>query len=551
MKKGLSLVSLVTVIVSFLAVGPIAQPAPAFAQAPAKPSGTLRVAITGFGRDTMDPAQQTWSGTGPVLSAMYDSLLKHSSDGKLIPGIAEKWEMSADGLSWTFYVRKGVKFHNGDPLSAKDVKFSLERFLNPAAKSPFTGTLKQNIKSVELVDDYTVKVHTRAKLPFFPNTLSMYLGPEGCVLPKDYITKGAGKDFKKQGKFIDKAPVGSGPWKFVDRRKGDFIAFEAVEGHWRTTPAFKKLIFYGVREESTRVAMLKAGEIDFSEISPDRIPEIKAAGLGILSTPQNVSPGINFFGTYVPEAADMPTSKIKVRKALSLAIDRAEVIKFLLHGEGVLPLPVGVVRGSPEVDIPYWEAYAKEAYRYDPAEAKRLLAEAGYANGFDMTIYSYPFVGRPWMVKLAEVVGAYWGRIGVKAKIMVMNYGPLRASFKKVPPDKMLWGAAATTQATVSRQSIPTLGMQSAYHSKGTFRLLNDPAVDRAIDTPFTIVDPAERRKAYQEAIKMVSDLYVSIPVFRGNSIYGVSKKVGKWNPLRGIPHGLGEAWETVQHAVK
>jgi peptide/nickel transport system substrate-binding protein len=457
--------------------------------------------------------------------------------------------MSEDGMSWTFHIRQGVNFHNGDPVRAKDVKFSLERFMHPDAKSPFTGTLKQNIDSIEVLDDYTVKVNTTDPLPFFPNTLSMYLGPEGCVMPMSYIINGAGEDFAAQSAFIDEAPVGSGPFKFVDRAKGDFMSFEVVEGHWRTTPAFKELIIYNVPEEGTRVAMLKAGEIDFCEVAPERIPELEAAGLGMLKTPNNVSPSVSFFGTFIEEAQDTPTADLKVRKALSLAINRSEIIEFLLLGEGTFPLPIGVVEGSPEVDIPYWEEYAKEAYRYDLEEAKALLAEAGYADGFDITLHTYPFTGRPWMVKLAEAVGAYWSAIGVNAQIITTDYGPLRAKFKKTPPDESLWGTATTNQATIARQSIPTLGMQSAYHSAGTFRLFNDPAIDSAIDDPFTMLDAESRKQAYQETIEMLSDTYVSVPIFRGNSIYGVSEEVGSWDPLQGIPHGLGEAWETVQHA--
>ncbi|MFC1983328.1 ABC transporter substrate-binding protein, partial [Chloroflexota bacterium] len=185
----------------------------------------------------------------------------------------------------------------------------------------------------------------------------------------------------------------------------------------------------------------------------------------------------------------------------------------------------------------------------NPAEAKQLLAEAGYADGFDMKLYTYPFVGRPWIGKMAEAVGAYWTKIGVNAEIVTMEYGPLRAAFKKVPPDEMLWGTACSTQQTISRGSIPTLGLQSVYHSAGTFRLFNDPAVDKLIDDPFTMVDPVERKKAYQKAIKTLSDTWVRIPVVQGDSLYAVSKEVGSWDPLRGIPHGLGEAWETVQHA--
>lgn len=518
---------------------------------PTGPYGTLRVAIENFGRETMDPASNTWSASGPILAAMYDSLFRHSVEGELIPGIVETWEMASDGMSWTFNIREGVTFHNGEALTAEDVVFSLERFLHKEAKSPFTGTLKANVESVEQVGEYTVKVTTTATLPFFPNTLSLYLGPEGMVMPKDYITDGAGGEFADQKAFIDGAPVGSGPWKYVDHAKGDFIELVAVEGHWRVTPAFEKLIIYLVPEDATRVAMLKAGEVDFVGISPDRKAEIEAAGLGILRSPNALNPGINFFGTYVPEAADKPTSNLKVRQALSLAINRDELIEFLLHGEGEPSLPRGVFFSSIDVDVPYFQAYAEDAYRYDQDEAKRLLAEAGYADGFDITLYTYPLTGRPWLSDIAEAVAAYWGQIGVNAQVVSLEYGAIRAQFKKVPPDEELWGMATTAQQTVSRMSIPTLGLQSTYHSAGTFRLLNDPDVDNAIDGPFRTMDAAQRAQMFNEVIEDLNDMYLSLPVFLANALYGVSAEIGDWQPVTGNVLVLGELFETIQHASK
>lgn len=518
--------------------------------AAAKPYGDLKVALSEFGRETMDPASNTWSATGPILAAMYDSLIRHGPDAKLAPGIAEKWEMSKDGLSWMFYIRKGVKFHNGDPLTAKDVKFSLERFMNPKSQSPFSGTLKQNIKSVEVIDDYTVKVTNTATLPFFPNTLSMYLGSEGCVMPMDYIVKGAGTDFTEQSKFIDKAPVGSGPWKYVRSKQGDFVEFTAIEGHWRVTPAYKNLIIYYVPEDSTRLSMLKAGEVGFIEVGADRKAEIEAApNLKLLRIPGAQNPGINFYGTYVAEAKDKPVSKLEVRKALSLAINRDEMIKYLLLGEGGPSLPRGITGNTLDVDVDYWKDYARVAYRYDPAEAKRLLAAAGYPNGFEMTMYTYAITGHPWMSKAAEGVAAYWGQVGVRTQIVNIEHGAIRALFKTIPPNEKLWGNASTAQMTVARMSIPTLGLETIFDSKGTFRLLNDPKVDKAINAPFTMTDPAERAKSVKDVFHLVNDQYVSIPLFMSNGLFGVSKEIGDWKPIPGNALALGELWETVQHA--
>src|SRR4051812_25536183 len=196
--------------------------------------GTLVFAVETLGAQTLDPILEGRPGNAVYQATMYDSLVGFDSKkGGLGPGVAEKWELSEDGLTWTFHLRPGKKFHNGDKLTAADVKFSLERQMSPESLSSAKATLQKIIKGIEAADELTVKIQTNGPQIGLPSMLSRAVAPEGAVMPKNYIEKVGVEEFRKK-------PIGSGPWKFVRNVPGDRIEFEAVDyPHWRGTPHFK------------------------------------------------------------------------------------------------------------------------------------------------------------------------------------------------------------------------------------------------------------------------------------------------------------------------
>ncbi len=219
-----------------------------------EPKGTLIFAVESLAAQTLDPILEGRPGNAVYQAAMYDSLVGIDLDkGGVGPGVAERWDMSEDGLSWTFRLRAGQVFHNGDPLTAHDVKFSLERQMSPKSLAAAAASMRRSIKSIEVIDDLTVRVITNQPQLGLPAALSRAVAPEGAIMPKKYIDTVGEEEFRKK-------PVGSGPWQFVRSVPGDRIEFEAVtHQHWRGRPHFKTLHVLQIHEESTRVAMVRTG----------------------------------------------------------------------------------------------------------------------------------------------------------------------------------------------------------------------------------------------------------------------------------------------------
>ena len=305
----------------------------ALSPAPAQDQkGTLVFAVESLGAQTLDPILEGRPGNAVYQAIMYDSLVGFDlAKGGVGPGVAERWEMSPDGLTWTFHLRPGQVFHNGDKLTGNDVEFSLERQMGPGSIASAAASMRRTIKSIEVVDDLTVKVNTTSPQLGLPASLSRAVAPEGAIMPKAYIEKVGEEEFRKK-------PIGSGPWKFVRNVPGDRIEFTAVTTpHWRGRPHFKDLHVLLVPEESTRVAMVRTGEAAIASIGPETMLSASRAGLEILSVPGTMQAIFQVYGTYKPEVRDTPLGKPRVRQALSLAIDRKQVIEHVMNGRARLP----------------------------------------------------------------------------------------------------------------------------------------------------------------------------------------------------------------------
>src|SRR5215510_14257338 len=277
-----------------------------------EPKGTLVFAVESLAAQTLDPILEGRPGNAVYQAIMYDSLVGFDlKKGGVGPGVAERWELSPDGLTWTFFLRPNQTFHNGDKLTAHDVKFSLERQMSPGSLASAAASMRRAIKSIEVVDDLTVKVNTSSPQIGLPPSLSRAVAPEGAIMPKNYIEKVGEEEFRKK-------PIGSGPWKFVRNVPGDRIEFTAVTTpHWRGRPHFKDLHVLLVPEESTRVAMVRTGEAAIASIGPETMRSAARGGLEVLSVPGTMQAIFQFWGTYKPEVKDSPIAKVRVRQALS------------------------------------------------------------------------------------------------------------------------------------------------------------------------------------------------------------------------------------------
>src|SRR2546428_7634485 len=229
---------------------------------------TLVIALDTLGAQVMDPIMDTRAPHAHYHAPIWDSLVGFDlENGGIGPGAAERWELAPGGKSWVFYLRKNQRFHNGDPVTAHDVKFSLERVRRPESMSSGAAALRRAVDHIDVVDDLTVRVYTKGVIPQFAASLSRAVFMEGSVMPKKYIETIGAKGFRDK-------PVGSGPWKFVRSVPGDRVEYEAVAyPHWRGTPQVKRLTLPLVPEQSTRLALGRTGEAASASIGPEAVKE--------------------------------------------------------------------------------------------------------------------------------------------------------------------------------------------------------------------------------------------------------------------------------------
>ncbi len=496
--------------------------------------GTLVFAVESLGAQTLDPILEGRPGNAVYQAVMYDSLVGFNlAKGGVGPGVAERWELSADGLTWTFFIRPRQTFHNGDKLTAHDVKFSLERQMGPNSLATAAASMRRTIKSIEVIDDLTVKVHTTSPQIGLPAGLSRAVAPEGAIMPKAYIERVGEEEFRKK-------PIGSGPWKFVRNVPGDRIEFTAVATpHWRGRPHFKDLTLLLVPEESTRVAMVRTGEAAIASIGPETM----------LSVPGTMQAIFQFWGTYKPEVKDSPIAKVRVRQALSLAIDRKQVIEHVMNGKARLPYPFATFGYTDYFSAERWEKWAAEAYRYDPVLAKKILAEEGYPNGFELKFANTALPGTQFMVDIGTAIADMWTKIGVKVTLKHYEWGSF-APLERGQGPLIGW---ASMYRTAGRPDAPWR-YDGAFSPESTQRLLGDKddcseACQEFVTTYRTLLaelDPVKRTALTDHMVELVANSWMVIPILEGMGYYAINtKKVGRFEAIAGR-HELGDVFERI-----
>jgi peptide/nickel transport system substrate-binding protein len=505
--------------------------------------GTLTIALDTLGAQTMDPVLETRAPHAHYQAPVFDALLGFDYDkGGIGPGVAERWEPAADGLSWTFYLRPGLKWHNGDPLTAHDVKFSLERTMSQESVASRAAALRRNVKNLEVIDDRTVRIYTNGVQPYFPEGLSRAVFQEGQLMPKKYIETVGVEEFRKK-------PIGSGPWKFVRSVPGDRVEYEAVNyPHWRGTPHFKRLVILLVPEESTRVAMVRTGEAAIASISPESIKEVEAAKMRVVSVPGTMQAIYQFYGIYRPEYQNSPLADVRVRQALSLAINRQQLIDHIMYGQARWPLPLATFSYSVDMDTKRWEAWSREALRYDPERAKKLLAEAGYAGGFPLTFVNTALPGTPFMVQIGEAVADFWTKIGVQVTIKNVEWG----TFQPMERGEQKGLAGNASMFRTAGRPVAESRYQSGFHSTSQQHLLGDaehcPEVckefDRLHQTVVAERDEAKRAENNNRMLELVANTWVAVPILEGMGYWAVNpKQVGAFKAVPGR-HEFGDVFE-------
>ena len=442
----------------------------------------------------LDPGE-TESAITPflVLYAVHDAMVKPMPGGLTTPSLAESWTVSPDGLTYEFVVRSGVKFHNGDPVTADDVKFSFERYKGGGAK-----LLKDRVKEVQVVDARRVRFQLKEAWPDFMTFYGTTATGAGWVVPRKYIEKVGEEGFKK-------APIGAGPYRFVSIAPGIELVLEAFEGYWRKVPSVKRLILKSVPDETTRAAALKRGEVDIAYFLNGPVAEDvrRTPGLRLMAVRTNAVFFLDFAEQWDPKS---PWHDRRLRLAASLAIDRKAINEA--EALGFSGLTGNIVPRHMEFALPI------DPHPYDPKRAKQLLAEAGYPNGFD----GGDLTPNPPYFSMAEAVSTNLGAVGIRTRVRTME----RAAFLTAWREKKLRGIVLGAQGAGGNAATRIEGMatRGGMYAYGVL-----PEVEDLFQRQARELDRKKREELLHQIQRILHERVVFAPIWENGFIRGVGSR--------------------------
>src|SRR2546427_3793233 len=434
-----------------------------------------------------------------VMYAMHDALAKAMPGNPTAPSLAESWLVSPDGRVYEFTLRKGVKFNNGDPLTSEDVKFSFERYKGAAAKA-----IHDRVAAVETPSPLLVRF--RLKNPW-PDFMTFYTAASGAgwIVPKKYVEKVGDDGFKK-------APVGAGPYKFVSFNPGVELVLEAFEGYWRKTPSVKRLVFKVIADESTRLAALKRNEVDVVySIRGELAEELqRTPGLALKPAVIQAPQWVSMLDQWDPKS---PGHDRRVRLAANLAIDRKAINQAITLGHSKLTYSI-----IPSTFDYYWQP---PAYAFDPGQAKKLLAEAGYPNGFDAGDYYLDIS----YANVQEAIASYLQQVGIRTKLVSRE----RASHWSTYADKKYKNLAYTASGAFGNAATR---IESYVVSGGTYVYGRTRGIDSLFKDQAAELDRKKREALLHKIQQLMRDKGMHIPIWGLAFING--------HGARGQESGLG-----------
>ena len=464
--------------------------------AAAAPEGTmvwgLHVTLASRWLDPIDT--EAFINQFMVLYALHDALVKPMPPGDNTPSLAESWTMSKDGLTYDFVIRKNARFHNGDPVTAEDAKFSFERYRGAAAK-----LLKERVREVQVVDAQRVRFILKEPWPDFMTFYGTSATGAAWIVPKKYVEK-VGEDG-----FI-KAPIGAGPYRFVSFQPGISLVMEAFEGYWRKVPSVKRLVFRSMPDETTRAAALRAGDVDIVYLlsGPTAEDVKKAPGLRLAAARP---PGVVFLDLPEQWEPKSPWADRRVRLAASHALDRtglnnAETLGMSRTTGGLVPRT-----------LDFAKVYEPPAY--DPALAKRLLAEAGFPNGFDAGELT-PF---PPFFSLAEGIGNYLQTVGIRTRLRTMERAAFLTAWREKKLRGVIMGLGAPAGNAATR--IEVYVSKSGIYSNGVVPEIEDLFARQARE-----LDRSKREAMLGQIQQIMHDRVMHVPIYELAFLWGVGPRV-------------------------
>jgi len=461
------------------------------------PEGRLTWAVhVSLAPTWFDPAETSGIITPyMMLYALHDALVKPMPGNPAAPSLAESWSVSSDGLVYEFVLRRGVKFHNGDEVTAEDVKFSLERYRGASHKA-----LRERVAAVETPDPSRVRIRLKRAWPDF---MTFYLNATGAawIVPKKYVEKVGDEGFKK-------APVGAGPYRFVSFTPGVEVVFEAFEQYWRKAPNVKRLVFRSIPDETTRLAALKRGEVDIGYAIRGELAEDLRRTPGLTLKPVV---GLATHWVYFTEQWDgkSPWHDRRVRLAANHSIDRQAINQADALGHARL---IGSI--IPSTFEFYWQP---PGYGYDPAKAKQLLAEAGYPNGFDAGDYFCDAA----ITSIGEPVVNYLNAAGLRVKLRPIERAAFFKGFSEKKHRGLIHGASGAFGNAATR-------IEAFIAGGGTYAYGSYPDIDGLVQEQAAELDPRRRGATLQRIQQLVHDKAIVAPIYLNAAMMGFGPRVAE-----------------------
>jgi peptide/nickel transport system substrate-binding protein len=439
---------------------------------------------------TLHPSDYASTSENILSEQIYDTLMYLPESGHdFEPRLAETWEVSEDGLSYTFHLRKDVKFHDGSPFTAEDVKFSAELYSN----SSYQGAVVDGLSSVEVVDDHTVVLHTANVFsPFLENIATMRIGS------KAYHDSASAEDFANK-------PIGCGPYEFVSHELGSTITLKAYEGYYRGAPSIKDVTFRILADDATIAVSLKTKEIDFVKISETNYANLEGTdGISIMEVPESR------FGFISLNHEKEPFNNVKFRQAVAYAIDRQNLLDLAMDG-------IGTVNSNIISPLRFGYSDDQPQYGYDPEKAKALLAEAGIETPYDLGVMH---VGDQYSTQ-AQVIQSDLAAIGLNVTIEVVEFNTLLQNMFN-------GGIGITTMSMVLEGTTQqyAMALTSDYVGMANNVRYSNPEIDQLFKDAEVAIDEDERFEIYNRIFTKVQEEAVFIVLYNTTCLYAYNDQL-------------------------
>jgi peptide/nickel transport system substrate-binding protein len=492
------------ILLVVLAVCGAVAPAPA-----APPDGTLAIGVhvTLVSR-WLDPGE-TEALITPfmVLYALHDALVKPMPGGIMTPSLAESWSLARDGVTYEFVIRKNAKFHNGDPVTAEDVKYTFERYKGASA-----ALLKEKVKEIQTPAPNRVRIVLKEPWPDFMAFYGTSATGASWIVPKKHIEKVGEAEYKK-------APVGAGPYKLVSFNPGVELSLEAFPDYWRKAPTVKRLIMRSIPDETTRAAAVKTGEVDVAYLfgGPVAGDLQRSPGVKVVAPLLYGVYWLDFLDQWDPKS---PWHDRRVRLAASLAIDRKAINQAEMLGLGK---PAGAFV-PPEFDF----ALKMEAPALDQRRAKQLLTEAGHPNGFD----AGDITPLPPYTTLGETVSGMLQTVGIRSRVRTMERATFMSTWREKKIRGLLIGATGAAGNAAAR--LEPFFTKSGFYAYGSL-----PQIDDLFQRQAKEMDRKQREALLHQIQQAVADQVLAAPIFQQGFLCAVGPRVAEsaLGLIQGFPY--------------